>query len=339
MQKKNKSNHIKLIVNPGAGDAVESGHKLEQVTNYLEMKGWKVDVSPIKSLEKATSIASRAKKKGYKIVIAMGGDGTIEAVMRSMVNSKAHLGIIPSGKENHIAKKLDIPLTIEESCALILSDDAIKLDMGQIKTRKGKKFVFFQMASIGLPTDIYYDANKAAIKRLSDNKTEREINFPLKKQPKFELTLNGESKMKVKTRVVMVSNTPVIWKYFKVAPDVSLQDGLLDVYIYPDSSDSELLSYYTAMLDGGYSGDVEIQHYLVKKLKVKTSPRLDVLSAGIVCGKGSVSIKVLPKALRVISPMKSQDMKEKQEDTTEGDLPGPVFYIVEKKQKMDCVVL
>ena len=94
--------------------------------------------------KKATLLASRAIKKGYKIVVAMGGDGTVEAVMRGMVSSKVRLGIIPSGKENHIAKGLNIPQNLEDACALIGSDNTLKLDMGQAKTRKGKKICFLR---------------------------------------------------------------------------------------------------------------------------------------------------------------------------------------------------
>jgi diacylglycerol kinase family enzyme len=81
-----------------------------------------VDVAFAKPKQKATPIAKQAIKDGYKTVVAMGGDGTIEAVMRGMVGSKVRLGVIMTGTENNIAKSLGIPKELEEACALIASD-------------------------------------------------------------------------------------------------------------------------------------------------------------------------------------------------------------------------
>src|SRR5689334_6847926 len=150
MPKKNKIIWTKLIANPGAGKASNAADNLKLVIGYLEKNSLKVDVALAKPKEEATPMARQAIKDGYKIVIAMGGDGTIEAVMRGMIGSKGRLGIIPAGTENNIAKSLGIPKDLEEACALIASDHTLKLDMGQVTTKKGKKFIFFEMATIGL---------------------------------------------------------------------------------------------------------------------------------------------------------------------------------------------
>jgi diacylglycerol kinase (ATP) len=172
MPKKDKSVCVKLIVNPGAGKPSDAANKLKLVIGLLEKKGLKVDVALAKPKEKATPIARRAIKDGYKIIVAMGGDGTIEAVMRGMIDSKVRLGLIMAGTENNIAKSLGIPKDLEEACALIASDDTLKLDMGQVTTRKGKKFYFFEMATIGLAAAVYPSANKVA-----------HGNYPTSKQP------------------------------------------------------------------------------------------------------------------------------------------------------------
>jgi diacylglycerol kinase family enzyme len=160
MSKKNKSIHVKLIANPGAGKPSDSEKNLKLVIGYLENHDLKVDLVLAKPSRKATPMARRAVKDGYKIVIAMGGDGTIEAVMRGMIGTKARLGIVPVGTENNIARSLGIPMDLEKACALILSDNTLKLDMGQVKTRKGKKFIFFELATVGLSSTIYPDAKK-----------------------------------------------------------------------------------------------------------------------------------------------------------------------------------
>jgi diacylglycerol kinase (ATP) len=305
MSKKNKSIRVKLIANPGAGKAADSAKNLKLVTGHLEKLGLKVDVAFAKPKEEATPIARRAVKDGYKIVIAMGGDGTIEAVMRGMFGGKARLGIIPVGTENNIAKSLGIPKDLLEACALIASDHTLKLDMGQVTTKKGKKFLFFEMVTVGLSAAVYPDAHKAADGKLSGIMVAALTLIHQVTKPKVFLTLDDESKIEVETMLVMVSNTPEFGKNFLVAPKASLQDGLLDISVYPDFSKAELLRYYADVVDGGNSGDGKVQRYQARKLKIKTSPKLQVMADGVELGKGTVTIKVRPGALRVITAQKS----------------------------------
>jgi YegS/Rv2252/BmrU family lipid kinase len=318
MSKKNKLIHVKVIANPGAGKAANTANNLKLVINQLKENGLKADVAYAKPKEEATPIARRAVKNGYKIVIAMGGDGTIEAVMRGLVGSKARLGIIMAGTENNIAKSLGIPENLDEACALIASDSTLKLDVGQVKTKKGKKFVFFEMATIGLSATIYPDvikANKGKLAGLRDAVTTL-IHQEIK--PTISMTLNDESKVEVETMLVMVSNTPLMGQNFMMAPQASLMDGLLDISVFPEFSKAELLHYFAAVMDGGYSGDGKVQKYQARKLKVKSNPKLDVLADGFPLGKGTVTIKTLAGALRVIATQQTPGLAVLPKAVVEG---------------------
>jgi diacylglycerol kinase (ATP) len=337
MSKKNKSNRVKLIVNPGAGKTSDAAQNLKLVIGCLEKNGLKVDVAFAKPKEEATPIARRAVKDGYKTVIAMGGDGTIEAIVRGIVGSKVRLGIIPVGTENNIAKSLGISTDLDEACTLIASDNMLKLDLGQVKTRKGKKFIFFEMATIGLSAAIYPDANKVASGKLSSIKEGALTLIHQETRPKVFLTLDGESKIEVETMLVMVSNTPVFGKNFMVAPEASLQDGLLDISVYPDFSKVELLRYYAAVMDGGSSDDGKVQHYQAHKLKLKASPKLAVMADGVELGKGMVTIKVRPGALRVITTEKSPYLKRPQKESSE-IFPDPASPAVGQNHREESVI-
>jgi diacylglycerol kinase (ATP) len=349
MSKKNKSIRVKLIVNPGAGKASDSADNLKLVTGYLEKSGLKVDVAFAKPKEEATPIARKAIKDGYKIVVAMGGDGTIEAVMRGLIGSnKVRLGIVPVGTENNIAKSLGIPKDLQEACALIATDNTLKLDMGLVKTQKGRKFLFFEMATIGLSAAVYPDANKAASGKLSSIKATAMTFIHQEIRPKVFLTLDDESKIEVETMLVMVSNTPVFGKNFLVAPDASLQDGLLDISVYPDFGKVELLRYYAAVMDGGYSGDGKVQHYQARKIKVKSSPKQEVMADGVALGKGTVTIKVRKAALRIITTEQSPGLGIPQKDDANavpvsaldpvGIPPASVSLTVGKNHREESVV-
>ncbi len=251
MPKKNKSTRIKLIVNPRAGKASELANNLKLVIGHLRINGLKADVALAKPKEKATPIAKQAVKDGYKVVIAMGGDGTVEAVIRGLVGSKPRFGIVPTGTENNIAKSLNIPENLEEACALIASNNCSKLDVGQLTTKKGKKFPFFEMAAVGLATALYPSATKAISGKLSSLKDATTNLISHEAEPKVSLTLDNRTKIEVDTMLVMVSNTPVFGKKFLVAPNASLQDGLLDISVYQDFRKDELLGYYSKVINGG----------------------------------------------------------------------------------------
>ncbi len=314
MSKKNKPIHIKLIVNPDAGKVSEATENLKLVTGYLEKSGFKVDVSIAKPKEEATPIARQAVKDRYKIVIAMGGDGTVKAVMHGLIGSKARLGIVPTGIENNIAVSLGIPKDLLEACSMIASDNTLKLDMGQVTGKRGHKFVFFEMAAIGLSAAIYPDANKEATVKLSKARATALTLLHREKRPEVFLKLDNENKIEVETMLVMVSNAPGFGINNPIAPGASMQDGLLDISVYPDFGKIELLRYYADLMDGGYSGDGKVQHYQARKIKIKTSPRLDVMADGISLGKGTIKIKVRPEALRVITTGKGPDIEKPQND-------------------------
>ncbi len=305
MSKKKKAVRVKLIVNPGAGNSAEATDKLGLVTGYLEKNGLKVDVSLARPKEKATTLAKRAVKDGYEIVIAMGGDGTVEAVMRGILGSPGRLGIVPSGTENNIATSLGIPKDLEAACALIASDNTLELDLGQVTTGKGRKFLFFEKTTIGLLATV-----SPAIKKVDGGKSAglqvAALTFIRQDfRPKVFLTLDQERKIEVDTMLVMVSIAP------SIEPNVTADSyGLLNISVYPGAGKAELLRYYATMLDGDYSDDGKVQHYRARKLKVKTSPKLDVLVDGVALDKGTVTIKVRKAVLRIITARQNLGLKE-----------------------------
>jgi YegS/Rv2252/BmrU family lipid kinase len=315
MTAKNKYLHIKLISDPRNEEPSDAANNLKLVKDYLKKNGLKADLDLVKSRKEATKSAKRAIKAGYKIVVAMGSDGTVQSVMRGMIGSKARLGILPIGSKNNVAMSLGIPEDLNEACALITTGHVRKLDLGQVKTRKGRKHVFFEMATIGLLNAIYPTANKTATGKLSKSKNVVTTTTLQETKPKVVLTLSDKSHIEVETMLVMVSNTPVFGKSFKVAPDASLNDGLLDISVYPNFGKVELLRYSAAVMNGGYSGEGKVQHYQSSKLKIKTSPKLDVMADGVALGRGKVSIKVLPGALRILTtqenPVLETPKKEK----------------------------
>ncbi len=302
MSKKDNSDRVKLIANPFAGDVSQAASKLEQVKRYLWEGGVKLDVALAKPKDEAIPIARKAIKDGYRTIIAMGGDGTIGAVIRGIAGSKVRLGIIAAGTENDMAASLGIPEDIQAACALIISGHTRKLDLGRISTKKNKNFYFFNIAAIGLTASIFPYIKEVPEGKLSGIKDAVSTLLKYKSNPKIFLTLDGESKIEVETMMVTVANTPITGAKNLVAPDASMEDGLLDIAVYPEFNKAELLAYFAKSAHEHKTPDGNIQRYQARKIKIKTSPKLDVAAEGIILGKGTARIRLLPGVLCVIAP-------------------------------------
>jgi len=217
---------------------------------------------------------------------------------------------------------------MEEACTLIASKHIRKLDAGRVKVKNGKKLFFFELTAIGLVAALYPKANKLADGNLSKLKDVALTLIHQQPDPEVFLTLDDESKVKVKTMLVVVSNAPMFGANFLVAPDASLKDGLLDVSVYPDFSKTELLSYYARIRDEGYSANDKVQRYRASKVEIKTNPKMDVMSDGVMLGKGKVEIKSKPGAVWMITP-EDHVAPPALVKTTAEELPAPVSPLPE----------
>ena len=322
MSKKHKVVRAKLIANPGSGQM--AGNKLlQQVTRALQDQGLKLDIALAKPNEKAVPIARRAVRDGSEVVIAMGGDDTVWAVMQGIAGSKARLGIIAAGTENNVARSLGIPEDPQAACALIASGRTRKVDLGEVKTKKRKKLIFFEVVTIGIASALFPDLKKVPKGDLSGIKDAVVTMWHQPTKPKVFLTLDAESKIEVETMLVTVANMPIIGAHMLVAPDASLKDGLLDIAVYPEFSKAELLAYFAEVKEEGRSGDGKVQRYRAREVKVKTSPRMPILADGTALGKGTVKIRLLHRALRVIAPKKGVGLEAPGKGAGD-DLPAPV---------------
>lgn len=318
MAKKNKPIRAKLIANPGSKGVLEAASQIEQARSYLQEYGVQVDVALAHPIKEAIPIARKAIKDGYDVVIAMGGDGTLGAVIRGLVGSKVSLGIIAAGTENDNARSLGIPEDLKEACALIASGHIRKLDVGQVSTKKSKKFYFFMLTAIGLIATVYPMIKEVPEGKLTGIQDAITTLLKFDSKPTVFLTLDDESKIEVDTMLVTIVNTPIIGLKNLVAPEASMDDGLLDVAVYPNFNKAELLAYFAKTANEGSTSDKTIQRYRVKKIKVKSSPKLDVAAEGILLGKGTARIKVLKHALRVIAPEPGAGAEKPKDEVRKG---------------------
>src|SRR5512142_2983123 len=239
---KNKTLHAKLIANPGAGQVKKQASLMADVTHYLMDFGLDVDVALARPTRNAARAAKKAVKEGYDIIIAMGGDGTIGGVIRGMVGTKPRLGLIAAGTENDFALSLGIPEDIHQACDIILAGNTRKLDLGRLRTKKTDRFDFFMVTTVGIVSTVYPMIKNVPAGEYGKLKDALQTLLKFNATPKVFLTLDDQPEFEVDTMLVTITNTPLIGLHNLVAPDSSLEDGLLDVAVYPGFNKADIVA-------------------------------------------------------------------------------------------------
>ncbi|HGY55613.1 MAG TPA: diacylglycerol kinase family lipid kinase [Caldithrix abyssi] len=138
-----------FVINPVSGIR----KNLEQITGLIRRKydaagrGYRIEYT--RYAGHATELAKSAAREGVDIVVAVGGDGTMNEVARGLVHSDSALGIIPGGSGNGFARSLNIPLHPEKAIDLLLSANQKRIDAGMIN-----EHYFFGVCGLGFDAEI-----------------------------------------------------------------------------------------------------------------------------------------------------------------------------------------
>ncbi len=189
-----------------------------------------------------------------------------------------------------------------------------KVDLAELRTKRGGKFVFFMVTAVGLIATVYPKLKNVPEGKYAGIKDAMKLLMNFDSNAKVFLTLD-DSRIEIETPLVTIANTPLIGLKNLIAPDASLEDGLLDVAVYPGFSKADVLAYFARTANETPVSDNRIQRYRARKIKVKTSPKLDIAAEGIVWGTGTAWIKVLPGILRLVAPEVGTGVEKPQEET------------------------
>jgi diacylglycerol kinase (ATP) len=139
-----------IIGNPNSGRA-GSKHYLERCAKVLRSGGLSVQVLNTERPDHATELASSIDSS---LVVAAGGDGTINEVVNGLAGKDATLGILPLGTANVLARELGLPLDVERACERILRGERTRIDLGVATNREGVERRFACMAGIGFDAHV-----------------------------------------------------------------------------------------------------------------------------------------------------------------------------------------
>lgn len=213
---------IFLIVNTHAG-LKKNSRVVEKVVSFLRKNGFEVDVSFTGKPGHATELASEASTGGFDLVVAMGGDGTVNEVARGLTGTLTPMGIIPVGSGNGLARDLGISTRLHKYCRTLAYGSDIRLDVCRVNDQQ-----FFCTSGIGFNAKI---AEKMGIatRRGFLKYLQLVIRESLFYKPfHIRLSIDGAA---IEKSVFMVTfaNTSQFGNNAYIAPAASMMDGIIDV--------------------------------------------------------------------------------------------------------------
>lgn len=217
--------NIHFIVNPIAGKGTRWLH-LEHLEQYFIKSYHQLTVKYTEYRSHAEVLTRESIEQGAEIIVACGGDGTINEVASCLLGTSIPLGIVPLGSGNGLASNLDIPKNLRQALALLRNPHSITIDTGTINDR-----FFFSNTGVGFDASVIKNYESSQRRTLIGYLGACITSFrELKRPQEIQISLEDRSMM-VKPFMVFVSNTNVMGYHMSLTPKASLQDGLLDVMV------------------------------------------------------------------------------------------------------------
>jgi diacylglycerol kinase (ATP) len=289
-----------LIINTKSGPRHDSVLRVREIVDMLATFDIRVDVRVKLSKSQARRDARAAAKSDYQLVIAAGGDGTVESVAAGLIGTDCVMGIVPLGTYNNVATCLGIPKDLAEACALIASGSPSAIDAGQVTVRgSDKPRIFFETCAVGLGavlTAVGQDAEKGRWRKAS-----RALPGVIGMPPMCtQIRLDGGLPHWVDTLLVTVSNAPRGGAALQVAPEACMDDGLLDVCIYDGLQQAELAARVMSLKTRSINADERVRYARAVSVMIRSAQSLSVAADSKLIGTTPARIAIRAAALLAI---------------------------------------
>jgi diacylglycerol kinase (ATP) len=215
---------IFLIINKYAGHK-DGAKAVGIVIPYLNKKGYLVEYSFTNHPGHATELATKASKDGFDLVVAVGGDGTVNEVAQGLIGTMSPMGIIPMGSGNGLARELGISMDMHKSTISLVNGKDLQLDVCKLSEQR-----FLCTSGIGFDAMIADKMSKAASRgflKYVQLVIQESIFFkPLNIRMKIDGVLIEESVF-----LITFANASQFGNNAYIAPTASMTDGLIDVVV------------------------------------------------------------------------------------------------------------
>jgi diacylglycerol kinase (ATP) len=290
-----------LILNPEAGQAYSG--EIRRLIPLCFADGWTVDVRETAAAELIADTVRAAIREGADLAIAAGGDGTVSRVANGLRGTGVPLAILPAGTGNILARGLTLPLGIEAALRLIANEHAeMELDALEI----GGQWYLLN-ASVGLTAH--------AVRAIPPGRKRRygvlaylfaALQWFGWQPRRFEMVLDGRQ-WRVRASEILVSSGEVLRGLaVPVGPPDTFGDGRLEVYIVKARSALDYLAVVWNMLFRREKQKPGLRHAPVREtIRIDSGGvKLPVQADGDPIGLTPVEIRIIPKAVRVIVPLR-----------------------------------
>lgn len=286
-----------LIINPAAGRPKDS--PVDRISEVFKEDGrFSLEVHPTTGPGDATATARRAAESGYDLVVAAGGDGSIFEVSNGLVGTQASLGVVPIGTENVLAREMEVPLDPKLATRHMLASPRRTIDTGCLG---GQHFVCF--AGIGFDAHVAHRLPSERKKRFGAlayflTSAEKLASYR-KAVHQAKITLNGQT-LELEFFILVVSNIRSYGGGLIPAPQAVVDDGLLDVCIFPKANYLQIMRQMAATTKGRHVDLPGIRYFQTSEIRVETEPDEQVqLDGDAWPGTSPFEIKAVPRSLNV----------------------------------------
>ncbi|MBV9354863.1 MAG: hypothetical protein JO023_04990 [Chloroflexi bacterium] len=293
-----------LVINSKSGPARDSLLRIHELVDVLAEFQIRADVH-VKLRKKQARQETRvaATSGNYDLVIAAGGDGTVEAVARGLLETRLPLGIVPLGTFNNVATSLRIPTDVRKACRLIATGATHPVDVGFVRTADHKnERPFLEISAVGLGAiagKIGQDIQKG---RWAPALAEVPNAVEMAAVP-MRVRLDGREALSVRSLLVTVSVSPRTGAGFQLAPKARMDDGLFDISIFEGSNTQEVLADAASTAFGPLplSAPAKVRQLRAAELEIWTAEPLPVSVGPKLFGQTPASFRIDHGALSVIS--------------------------------------
>ena len=296
--------HTVLIYNPRAGRFGRGGGALvERAVEILTKQGLHVNVAPTTGPGTAGALAREHIRQGADLVVAAGGDGTVNEIMEGMVHSQVPLAILPGGTANVLAMEMTLGKNLERVAGRLHELRPHRISVGHMTCDGGRvSRHFLLMAGIGVDAHIVYHVSgslKARIGKLAYWVAGCRVLG--RRLASLQVEIGGQAHS---CSFALVSKVRNYGGDFEIARSVSLFDNDFEAVLFEGSNSLGYVKYLLGMALNRLSGMKGVTVLRTDRMTVSGSEdiRVYVQIDGESAGHLPAEIRIVPNALTLLVP-------------------------------------
>jgi diacylglycerol kinase (ATP) len=292
-----------IIANPtsGIGGFPHQNRHFDETLTFLRKNGWKAEIWYTQSAGDGEQLARKAVKQQVNLVIAAGGDGTINEVIQGLAGSETALGVLPSGTVNVWARELGIPLDDSGARKVLVNGQTRRIDLGCVNGR-----YFLLMVGIGFDGEVTQAVEGKPLKRLGILGYTLAVLWLGPGYRGFPVVAQIDRYV-VKTRAlqIFIGNTQLYAGAIKFTWQAKCDDELLDLCIVRKRNLWGRLIVARDFILRRSQRRQWVRYETFKTLKIETPDPIPYQIDGEAAGSTPLEISVAPGILKVIVPQKT----------------------------------